>query len=286
MAAARGDGATRALGAAPRPRPRAPLRGGLVARGRCPATPTRSTTLGTTALPAVLDRRDADGGRARPATTARPSPASPARPRRALARGAPAAVLRRRLRPLPHRRGRLRRIDGARPEREADLHAQHGDHGRRRGQLRPPRPDQQQRFTTANRRLQLPDPDEQPGAMPEIAPSPLYGRSVDKKFTERASVLQAWGAYGTAWPVVHQQLGVRPDLGRGRLEVVPQPPSAAPIAGSNIRLGGSGASTSAPATAAGRSRRPSRRTPRSACGSARRCPPARRSTRSAWTGAR
>jgi len=101
-------------------------------------------------------------------------------------------------------------------------------------------PDQQQRFTTANRRLQLPDPDEQPGAMPEIAPSPLYGRSVDKKFTERASVLQAWGAYGTAWPVVHQQLGVRPDLGRGRLEVVPQPPSAAPISGSDIRLGGSG----------------------------------------------
>ena len=87
-------------------------------------------------------------------------------------------------------------------------------------------PDQQQRFTTANRRLQLPDPDEQPGAMPEIAPSPLYGRSVEKKFTERASVLQAWGAYGTAWPVVHQQLGVRPDLGRGRLEVVPQPPGA------------------------------------------------------------
>ena len=34
-------------------------------------------------------------------------------------------------------------------------------------------------------------------------------------------VLQAWGAYGTVWPVVHQQLGVRPDLGRDRLEVVP-----------------------------------------------------------------
>ena len=26
--------------------------------------------------------------------------------------------------------------------------------------------------------------------------------------------MQAWGHYGTAWPVVHQQLGVRPDLGR------------------------------------------------------------------------
>jgi hypothetical protein len=76
--------------------------------------------------------------------------------------------------------------------------------------------------------------------MPEIAPSPLYGRSVDKLYTERASVLQAWGAYGTAWPVVHQHLGVQPDLGRGRLTVVPQPPSAAPVAGTNIRLGASG----------------------------------------------
>src|SRR3954449_2629091 len=104
------------------------------------------------------------------------------------------------------------------------------------------RPDQQQRFTTANRRLQLPQPDEQPGVMPEIAPSPDYSPtgSKDKLFTERASVLQAWGAYGTAWPVVHQQLGVQPDLGRGRLTVVPQPPGAAPIAGTNIRLGGDG----------------------------------------------
>jgi hypothetical protein len=96
---------------------------------------------------------------------------------------------------------------------------------------------QQRHFTTANRRLQLPAPDEQPGAMPEIAPSELYGRSVDKSFLERASVLQAWGSYGTAWPVVHQQLGVRPDLGARRLDVVPQQPTRAPIAGSAIRLG-------------------------------------------------
>jgi len=103
-------------------------------------------------------------------------------------------------------------------------------------------PDEQQRFTTANRRLQLPDPDEQPGAMPEIAPSPDYSPTGSKArlFTERAQVLQSWGAYGTAWPVVHQQLGVRPDLGRGRLEVVPQPPGADPIAGTNIRLGSGG----------------------------------------------
>ena len=49
--------------------------------------------------------------------------------------------------------------------------------------------------------------------------------------------MQAWGHYGSAWPVVHQQLGVRPDLGRGELEVIPQLPSDAPIAGERIRLG-------------------------------------------------
>jgi hypothetical protein len=52
-------------------------------------------------------------------------------------------------------------------------------------------------------------------------------------------VLQAWGTYGTLWPVVHQQLGVRPDMGRRRLEVTPQVPQGQPsVAGSNIRLAG------------------------------------------------
>ncbi|MEA2455692.1 MAG: hypothetical protein QOI45_1954 [Thermoleophilaceae bacterium] len=98
---------------------------------------------------------------------------------------------------------------------------------------------QQRRYTAANRRLALPVPDEQPGAMPEIAPSPAYGRSIDKPFYDRAMVLQAWGNYGTLWPVVHQQLGVRPDLGRGRLEVTPQlPPYERRIAGRDIRVGG------------------------------------------------
>ncbi len=100
-------------------------------------------------------------------------------------------------------------------------------------------PSAQGRFTAANRRLQLPNPDEQPGAMPEIAPSEAYGRSVDRPFHDRAMVLQAWGTYGTLWPVVHHQLGVRPDLGRGELEVTPQVPAGQErVAGSNIRLGG------------------------------------------------
>jgi hypothetical protein len=81
------------------------------------------------------------------------------------------------------------------------------------------------------------EPDEQPGAMPEILPSPDFGKNIDRCWTCRAMFMQAWGNYGTAWAVVHQQLGVRPDMGRRALEVVPQLPSAAPIAGSNIRLG-------------------------------------------------
>jgi hypothetical protein len=86
-------------------------------------------------------------------------------------------------------------------------------------------------------------PDEQPGASPEIFPSPDFDAAgprdsnVERCTRCRSMVMQAWNQYGTMWPVVHQQLGVRPDLGRGRLTVVPQLPSAAPIAGSDIRLG-------------------------------------------------
>jgi hypothetical protein len=84
--------------------------------------------------------------------------------------------------------------------------------------------------------------------MPEIAPSPDYGRSIDRPFNERAMVLQAWGAYGTVWPVVHQQLGVRPDMGRGELEVTPQvPPGSPEISGDNIRLGRGSVAVSASA---------------------------------------
>jgi hypothetical protein len=38
--------------------------------------------------------------------------------------------------------------------------------------------------------------------------------------------------------VVHQHLGVRPDMGRGRLEVTPQVPQGQPrVVGANIRVG-------------------------------------------------
>ncbi len=99
--------------------------------------------------------------------------------------------------------------------------------------------DQLSRYTTANARVQL-DPTvwELPGGMPEIAPSPDFGANIDKKLTERSMALQAWGTYGILWPVVHFQLGVSPDLGRGRVAVVPQVPEGqSRVGGRDIRLG-------------------------------------------------
>jgi hypothetical protein len=87
-------------------------------------------------------------------------------------------------------------------------------------------------------------PDEQPGSLPEILPSPDFDpgpaprdANIERCWTCRAMFVQAWGHYGTAWPVVAQQLGVQPDMGRRELSVVPQLPSDAPIAGEDIRLG-------------------------------------------------
>jgi hypothetical protein len=110
---------------------------------------------------------------------------------------------------------------------------------------------QQQRYTDANAETQFSEPatggtpDEQPGAMPEIFPSAPNGNpsqgippNIDRCWTCRSMFMQAWGNYGTAWSVIHQQLGVRPFLNDGTLEVVPQVPAGQPsVEGSNIRLG-------------------------------------------------
>jgi hypothetical protein len=99
--------------------------------------------------------------------------------------------------------------------------------------------DQQQSYMRGNARSQL-DPDiwEMPGAMPEIVPSPDFGANIDRLFTERSMVLQAWGAYGVLWPVIHQWLGVSPDLGRNRVSVLPQLPQSETKASVNtVKLG-------------------------------------------------
>jgi hypothetical protein len=112
---------------------------------------------------------------------------------------------------------------------------------------------QQRRYTDDNARQQLdPSLQEMPGAMPEIVPSPDFDPpNIDRPETGRSMVLQAWGAYGNLWPVVSQQLGVAPDLGRGRLEVVPQvPPGQPSVAGRNIRVGTGSVDVAASASAA------------------------------------
>jgi hypothetical protein len=112
-------------------------------------------------------------------------------------------------------------------------------------------PDQQQRYTNANAETMFSEPatggtpDEQPGAMPEIFPSSPNGdpaagipANIDRCWTCRSMVMQAWGNYGTVWPVIHQQLGIRPFLNRSELVVVPQVPAGQPsVSGSNVRLG-------------------------------------------------
>jgi hypothetical protein len=110
---------------------------------------------------------------------------------------------------------------------------------------------QQQRYTHANAETMFSEPatdgtpDEQPGAMPEIFPSGFNGDlstgftpNITRCWTCRSMFMQAWGNYGTVWSVIHQQLGVRPFLNDGALQVVPQvPPGQPSVAGSNIRLG-------------------------------------------------
>jgi hypothetical protein len=117
-------------------------------------------------------------------------------------------------------------------------------------------PDQQGRYIHALTQTMLGEPatggtpDEQPGAMPEIFPSPDQGANIDRCWTCRSMFMQAWGNYGTAWPVVHQWLGVQPDLGHGRLTFVPQVPQGQTrVGGQDIRLGSGSADVTATHTA-------------------------------------
>ena len=193
------------------------------------------------------------------------------------------ALLHRRVRPVPHRhradqrpaatraRRATARCRACRAREAFTLNtAHHG--GRPRATTAGWR--QQRRYTDDNAPQQLdPTLDEMPGAMPEIAPSPDFGREHRPAVHRAVQVLQAWGAYGTLWPVVHQQLGVRPDLGRGVLAVVPQLPEGQDrIEGrqiSGLARAARGCAPSATATAGG-----PRCAPAATCG---RCGSARRS---------
>src|SRR5215217_8055290 len=77
---------------------------------------------------------------------------------------------------------------------------------------------------------------EMPGALPEISPSPEYAPFVD--FRERAMFMQAWSSYGVQWPVIHQFLGIDPNIPAGTLSVVPDIPDSWPgLSVQNLKVG-------------------------------------------------
>ena len=208
MAASKRDRATRALGVGSSPRScaaRSTRRGGTRSRA---STPTRS---GDNNAQSVQQHWIG--------VTPMETGLGAARARQRCARRARDRLLQRLVavqpRPLPH--GLHRRPGGQ--GREGHLQPQHRDQGRRRRASTAER--QQRRYTDANAVGVL---DEQPGALPEILPSPDQNRNIDRCWTCRSMFMQAWGHYGTAWPVIAQQLGVRPQLGARRLDVVPQDP--------------------------------------------------------------
>ena len=101
--------------------------------------------------------------------------------------------------------------------------------------------------------------DEQPGALPEILPSPDQNANIDRCWTCRSMFMQAWGHYGTAWPVIHQQLGVRPALGDGPARRHPERPARPdPHRGRRTSASARARSPCAPSTAAPSTRRRSR----------------------------
>jgi len=62
--------------------------------------------------------------------------------------------------------------------------------------------------------------------MPEIAPSPrLHGEHRPRLHGPLDDTMQAWGTYGVnCGPSCTSKLGVDPDLGHGKLSIVPQVP--------------------------------------------------------------
>jgi hypothetical protein len=77
---------------------------------------------------------------------------------------------------------------------------------------------------------------EMPGALPEMAPSTAYDPFQD--MTGRAMFMQAWSAYGVQWPVIHDFLGVDPNVPDKAISVVPDPPSTwSGLSVRNLRVG-------------------------------------------------
>jgi glycogen debranching enzyme len=84
---------------------------------------------------------------------------------------------------------------------------------------------------------------EMPGALPEMAPSPAYDPF--QNMTSRAMFMQAWSAYGIQWPVIHDFLGIDPNVPDKAITVIPDPPSTwSGLSVSDLRVGSGSMSVS------------------------------------------
>ena len=227
------------------------------------AQSSRSTGSAQTPMEAELDARRP--GRARPrAARPRQRPRSPGARTSATAATAPVQP-----RPVPHR---LRRRPGRQGRAATIFSLTTVDPGGRRGQLRAPRPRPAARYTDANAETMFSEPatggtpDEQPGAMPEIFPSP--------DFDHRAPAEHR--------PLLDLPLDVHAGVGQLRHRVAGRPPAARRAARPRPRRG-SRSSRRCP-TARRASRAPTIRLGRRASSPSRRrtaAPPTRRACRSA-----
>ena len=85
---------------------------------------------------------------------------------------------------------------------------------------------------------------EQPGALPELFPSPDYTYVLP--VFGGAMVMQAWSSYGIHWPLVDLFLGIKPNAPARSLSVVPDLPSSWPeISIDELRVGSCEISVSA-----------------------------------------
>jgi glycogen debranching enzyme len=67
---------------------------------------------------------------------------------------------------------------------------------------------------------------EQPGALPELFPSPDYNYFSGGNPFGGAMVMQAWSSYGIHWPLEELYLGIKPDAPAKTLAVVPDLPGS------------------------------------------------------------
>ena len=85
---------------------------------------------------------------------------------------------------------------------------------------------------------------EQPGALPELFPSPDYTYVLP--VFGGAMVMQAWASYGIHWPLVDLFLGIKPNAPARSLSVVPDLPSSWPeLSIDELRVGSCEISVSA-----------------------------------------